>query len=494
MKQTLMLSAAVLLFSSPLAADGHTDGAEVGSAGVDSAGVGSAALPTLENVASQALASDAIAYNFVEGLTTEVGPRQAGTEAEARARVWATRWLTQNGFENVADEPFEMNTWVPGDIARARVTAPFPQDFAVLPLGNSVATPAGGLEAEVVFFRTVDELRAAPAGSLVGKIAYISHQMRPAQDGSHYGFAGPARWVGAGIASSKGAIATVIKSVGTDYHRNPHTGGTSFPEGVTPTPAGALSLPDAENLERMFARAARMNGGEPVTMRLELNPRRIGMTTSGNVVGEIVGRNPSLPPVLLACHLDSWWNATGAFDDGAGCGIIAAAALNVAKTGQPLRTIRVLFAGAEEVGLFGSTAYSEAHIDEPIGVGLESDFGADRIWRFETNFRATNSDLHARIAAAVAHFGVSNSDIVASGGADLNIVRDQQGALIDLQQDGTRYFDLHHTPDDTLDKIDPVQLRQNVVVWTMVVGILAGESSSIQTGGPIPSAPATMQE
>ena len=461
--------AAALFFAAPLAADDH--------------------VATLDTVADEALAGDTAAWDFVEGITTEVGPRQAGTEAEARARAWATAWLTQRGFANVADEPFMMDTWVPGDIATARVTGPFAQDLVIAPLGDSAATPEGGIEAEVVFFRSVAELAAAPDGSLDGKIAYISHQMRQAQDGSHYGFAGPARWVGAGIAASKGAIATVIKSVGTDHHRNPHTGGTSFPDGVAPTPAGALSLPDAENLERMFARA----NGQPVTLRIEMNPRQIGRTQSGNVVGEIVGRNPSLPPVLIACHLDSWWNAPGAFDDGAGCGIVAAAALNVAATGQPLRTIRVLFAGAEEVGLFGSTAYSEAHIDEPIAVGLESDFGADRIWRFETNFRESNPDLHARLASAVARFGVANSTNIASGGADLNIVRDQGGALIDLQQDGTRYFDLHHTPDDTLDKIDIVQLRQNVAVWTTVVGLLANEERSIQTGGVEPSAPATMQ-
>ena len=430
-----------------------------------------------------------LAWDFVEGITTEVGPRQAGTEAEARARAWATAWLRAKGFANVADEPFMMDTWVPGDVARARVTAPFAQDLAVLPLGDSAATPAGGIEGEVVFFRTVDELRAAPAGSLKGKIAYISHQMRPAQDGSHYGFAGPARWVGAGIASSKGAVATVIKSVGTDHHRNPHTGGTAFPEGVTPIPAGALSLPDAENLERMFARS----GGRPVTLKLEMNPRQIGQTQSGNVVGEIVGSNPSLPPVLLACHIDSWWNAPGAFDDGAGCAIISAAAANVAKAGQPLRTIRVLLAGAEEVGLHGSVAYSAAHINEPIAVGLESDFGADRIWRFDSNFRQSNPDLHKRLAAAVARFGVSSGSDVATGGADLNIVRDQKGALVDLQQDGTRYFDLHHTPDDTLDKIDPAQLRQNVAVWTTVVGILANEPTAILTGTPVPAAPAIMQ-
>ncbi|MFZ1743620.1 MAG: M20/M25/M40 family metallo-hydrolase, partial [Pontixanthobacter sp.] len=220
--------------------------------------------------------------------------------------------------------------------------------------------------------------------------------------------------------------------------------------------------------------------GKPVTMKLVLTPQNLGQTKSGNVVGEIVGRDPSLPPVLLACHLDSWDLGTGAIDDGAGCAIIAAAAQHVSHTGQPLRTIRVLLAGAEETGLWGSKAYSAAHIDEPMAVGLESDFGADRIWQFQSNFRETNPDLHAKLAGSVARFGVSDSTIEASGGADINVVRDQKGAIIELQQDGTRYFDLHHTPDDTLDKIDPLQLRQNVAVWTQIAGILANYEGSIK--------------
>ena len=433
---------------------------------------------SLEDMADGALKGDTIAWDFVEGITTEVGPRQAGTEAEKRGRDWAVAWLKKNGFANVADEPFEMQTWVPGDVHKAEILSPFAQPLVIQPLGGTASTGPDGITAEVVYFRTVDDLRAAPDGSLKGKIAFVSHSMTRTQDGSQYGFAGPARWVASGIAAQKGALATVIKSVGTDYHRKPHTGGAGFPEGVAPTPAGALSLPDAANLERMFARA----NGQPITMKLTLTPRDLGTTTSGNVVGEIVGRDPSLPPVLVACHIDSWWNGTGAFDDGAGCGIVAAAALHVSHTGQPLRTIRVLMAGAEETGLWGSRAYSAAHIDEPIAVGLESDFGADRVWRFESNFRESNPALHGRIASAVARFGVSNGSMVANGGADINIARDQKTAIIDLQQDGTRYFDLHHTPDDTLDKIDPVQLRQNVAVWTTVVGILANEPRNIQTG------------
>lgn len=432
--------------------------------------------PSLHEAADEAATSDRHAWDFVEGITTEVGPRQAGTEAEARGRAWAVRWLEAHGFANVADEPYMMDTWVPGDVMRARIVTPYAQPLAVVPLGNSAATPEGGLTAEVVRFANYADLEAAPAGSLVGKIAFIDHTMRPTQDGSGYGFAGPARWTGPSLAASKGAVAVVIRSIGTENNRTPHTGGTTFAKGVAPIPAAALSNPDADNLARMVARAKLY----PLTMALELNPRRLGQTESGNVVGEIVGREPKLPPVLLACHLDSWWNGTGAFDDGAGCGIIAAAAKQIAAAGQPLRTIRVLFAGAEETGLWGSKAYAAAHKGEPVFAGIESDFGADRVWRIDSNFTSSDPALYRKLAQGVARFGVAPSTDVATGGADLNWVREQNGALVDLQQDGSRYFDLHHTNNDTLDKIDPVQLRQNVAVWTAVVGILANHPEPIK--------------
>lgn len=435
-----------------------------------------AAPVSLADHADKVAEADTIAWDFVEGITTEVGPRQAGTEAETRGRDWAVKWLKANGFAKVADEPYMMDTWVPGDVMRAEILAPYTQPLMVVPLGGSAATPAGGLIAEVVRFASYADLEAAPAGSLTGKIAFIDHAMRPTQDGSGYGFAGPARWTGPGLAAQKGAVATVIRSIGTETERTPHTGGTSFPAGVAPTPAAALSNPDADNLARMVERA----DGKPITLRLELNPRKLGQTQSGNVVGEIVGRDPKLPPVLLACHLDSWWNGTGAFDDGAGCGIVAAAAKHVATVGKPLRTIRVLFAGAEETGLWGSKAYAEAHKGEPVFAGLESDFGADRVWRIDSNFTASDPELYRKLAQGVARFGVAPSRDVATGGADLNWVREQKGALIDLQQDGTRYFDLHHTNNDTLDKIDPVQLRQNVAVWTVVAGILANHPEPIR--------------
>ncbi|WP_369025546.1 M20/M25/M40 family metallo-hydrolase [Qipengyuania sp. RANM35] len=429
---------------------------------------------TFGDQAQKALEEDKTAWDFLEGITTEVGPRMAGTEAEVRGRSWAVQWLKRNGFANVIEEPYDMQTWVRGE-EKAEVTAPYAQPMRITALGTSASTGPDGIEAEVVYFPTYAHLQAAEPGSLNGKIAFISHDMRPTQDGSGYGFAGPARWTGAGLAASKGAVATVIRSIGTENHRTPHTGGTTFPEGVAATPAGALSNPDADNLERIFARQPRS-----VRMKLVLTPRDLGTTKSGNVTGEIVGRDPSLPPVLLACHLDSWDLGTGTIDDGAGCAIIAAAAKQVAAHGKPLRTIRVLFAGAEETGLWGSKAYAAAHKDEPFLVGIESDFGADRIWRIDSNFTKTDADLYTQLSAAVAPFGVAPSMQQAGGGADLNVVREQKGALVDLQQDGTRYFDLHHTPDDTLDKVDPVQLRQNVAVWTAVVGTLANRADGIK--------------
>jgi hypothetical protein len=430
--------------------------------------------PPLAAAADKALESDDLAWDFTEGVTTEVGPRLAGSRAEARGRAFAVAWLKAHGFADVHVEEFTIPGWERGE-ASAEVVDPFPQPLVLAALGRSSATPPEGITAEVVPFASFAELQAAPAGSLTGKIAYISNAMRPTQDGSGYGFAGPARFGGPALAASKGALATLIKSIGTDHHRNPHTGGTTFKD-VAPTPAAALAVPDAEQLERIFERA----GKRSVSVHLVLTPRSVGALPSGNVVADIPGRNPALPPVILACHLDSWDLGTGAIDDGAGCGIVAAAAKRVASAGRPLRTIRLLFAGSEEPGGLGGDAFAKAHGDKPVAVALASDFGADRVWRFKSNFAESNADLHKRIAEAVARFGVSSVATKAGGGEDIDIAREQGAGVIDLDQDGTHYFDLHHTPDDALDKVDPAALRQNVAVWTQVVGILANEPQPIR--------------
>ncbi|MGQ0659839.1 M20/M25/M40 family metallo-hydrolase [Sphingosinicella sp.] len=424
-----------------------------------------------------ALASDTVAWDLLEGLTTEVGQRMAGTEAEARARDWAVRRLTALGFANVHIEAFDMPVWVRGE-ERAEIVAPFPQNLVVTALGNSGATPVRGIEAEVVYFETVAALEAAPDSAVRGRIVFITHAMQANQDGSGYGPFGAPRRRGPSVASRKGAAAIVIRSIGTDYHRNPHTGVQTFDEGVRPIPAGALSIPDAEQLQRILRR------GQPVRMRLVLTPRNIGRRQSGNVVAEVPGTDPSAGVIVIGGHLDSWDLGTGAIDNAAGVAITTAAAHRIMQAGRPRRTIRVVLFGAEEVGVFGGNAYFAAHRNDGnvVLVG-ESDFGADRVWRMTTNLAPANTALGDRINALLAPLGIVRGRDRANAGADLGAWANAGIAAIDLNQDGTRYFDYHHTPDDTLDKVDPAQLRQNVAAWTAVLAATANAPERIEPAG-----------
>ena len=386
--------------------------------------------------------------------------------------------LKSLGFQNVRVETFDMPVWVRGE-ERAEIIAPFPQPLVVTALGNSGATPPGGITAQVIGFDSVAALEAATDASVRGKIVFVTHNMTRTQDGSSYGQAGAPRRQGPTVASRKGAAAIVIRSVGTDYHRNPHTGVQTFGEGATPIPAGALTLPDAEQLQRILKR------GRPVTMRLTLTPRQIGQRQSGNVIAEIPGRDPNAGVVLAACHLDSWDLGTGAIDDAAGCGITAAAAKRVGDSARPLRTIRVVWFGAEEVGLFGGIAYRDKHRNEKHSAIAESDFGADRVWRFQSNVSTAAQPTVDRIATSLAPLGIIKGATNRASGSDISVLTAIGFPTLELSQDGTRYFDYHHTPDDTLDKVDAEQLRQNVAAWTAMLAIVANEPVDF---GPVPGA------
>jgi len=425
-----------------------------------------------------ALEGDTVAWTMLEGLTTEVGQRLAGTEAEARARAWAVRELTRLGFANVHVEPFDMPVWVRGE-EHAEILSPFPQSLVVTALGNSGASPASGVEAEVVAFETVAALEAAPESAVRGKIVFIDHHMAPTQDGSGYGQFGAPRRTGPSLASRKGAVGVVVRSIGTDHHRNPHTGVQSWAAGVQPIPAGALSVPDAEQLQRILSR------GQPVRMRLTLTPRNIGTRQSGNVVAEVPGSDPAAGVIVIGGHLDSWDLGTGAIDNAAGVAITTAAAHRIMQAGQPRRTIRVVLFGAEEPGVFGGQAYFDRHHqgDNVVLVG-ESDFGADRVWRVNITLAPANAAVGDRVAALLAPLGIVRGTGAANAGADLGPWSRAGVAAIDLNQDGTRYFDYHHTPDDTLDKVDPVQLRQNVAAWTATIAAAADAPEAIERAGP----------
>jgi hypothetical protein len=433
------------------------------------------ALPGSTAHLRDAALTDNLAWDITEGLTTEIGPRKAGSDAEARAREWAVAKLMALGFANVRVEKFDVPYWERG-IASAEIVAPFPQPLILTALGNSGTTPPRGLTAEVIGFDSIDALKAADPAAIAGRIVFVTHRMAPAQDGSPYGPVGDVRRSGPSIASAKGAAAILIRSIGTDHHRVPHTGIQIWAAGARPIPAAALSNPDADQLERVLKR------GKPVSIALTITAKMAGTRPSGNVIAEISGRDPAAGIVVIGGHLDSWDLGTGAIDDGTGVAITTAAAKRIMDAGQPLRTIRLVWFGSEEIGLFGGVNYRQLHSGEKHHVLAESDFGADRVWRFQTNIAAQALPAMEPLAAALAPLGIVQGKNGNANGSDVEELAATGVPIIELSQDGTHYFDLHHTADDTLDKVDLGQLRQNVAAWTAFLSVVANDPTEY---GPV---------
>jgi hypothetical protein len=443
--------------------------------------VRSDSLVTTASSLGQKALDDPSAFNFVESLTTEIGQRLAGTDAHKRAVAWAEARLKAAGFDNVHSEPFTLPAWIRG-AESAEIVGTVPQHLAVAALGGSVATDADGVEAEVSLFRTYDDLLAAVPGSLNGKIAVVTQRMVRAQDGSGYGAANPIRRRGPSEAAKRGAVAYLLRSLGTENHRFPHTGALNYEDGAPRIPAAALAIPDADQLERLAALG-------PVRIRLLLTPTVRESAPSWNVVGEIKGAEHSDEIVLIGGHLDSWDLGTGAIDDGAGTAIVFGAARLIAGLPQrPSRTIRVVLFGAEEMN-FSGAAYAQAHEGETskIVVAGEADFGARNVYSMQLPAGAAVSDFGQTLDRIIAPLGANLDRRPALGGGD--DIRELQKAgvpVVSLRQDGLDYFDTHHTADDTLDKIDPKQLNQAVAVWSAFAYLAA--ASDVDFRGLAPAA------
>lgn len=400
--------------------------------------------------------TDTTAWDVTESLTSEVGARMVGSPAMTRARDWGVAKLKALGFENVKVEAFTTPAWSRG-AESAEVVGPWPHTLAILGLGGSAPTPAGGLTAPIAVFRSYQAMLDQPPGSLAGKIAVVTQAMGRTQDGSSYGAVGVQRRAGAAEAAKRGAVGYLVRSLSTDDTRLPHTGGGA----AAGIPAAALSPPDAELLERLAAR------GQPVVVKLNMQSTANPAAPAWNISGEIRGTERPDEVIVIGGHLDSWDPGTGAIDDAAGIGITTAAARLVAQAGKPKRTIRVVMWGSEEQG-GSSEAYLAAHRDEvpKMVVAGESDGGAGRIWRVAVPPAGADHPAMTAFRAALPALNVTVSRAPPSGGgADIAGLMAAGTPFVDFNQDMNRYFDLHHAADDTLDKIDPKELAQNVAVW-----------------------------
>ncbi len=407
-----------------------------------------------------------LAYDIVESLTTEVGARMMGTPADERAIAWAVAKMNALGFDKVWTEPVEHFQWIRGDV-EANVLAPFPQPIVAIALGESVGTGEDGITAEVVHFKTLDDLKVAKPGSLANKIAFISYRMERHISGKGYGKAVGARVNGASIAAEKGAVAFMMRSVGTDDNRTPHTGITRYANGVTRIPAVALSNPDADLMVNQFRR------NKPVEFFLKVTAMRNEsvQVQGANVIGEITGSKLPNEIVALGAHLDSWDVGTGAIDDGLGVAMIMSATANIAKLEQrPKRTIRVILFAGEEIGLLGAKQYVVDHKDElkQHVLAVEWDFGLGKIYSMQANVGEHAQPAISALAGYLEPLGVKFNDAnKARGQSDMGAVTDLGVPAMNFAPDGSKYFDVHHTDNDTLDKVNRSDLQQNTTVYTI---------------------------
>ena len=443
-----------LLASSLLATSGFVAAAETH--------IPAAAVQTATQLRDKAMA-DNTGYQIVTSLTTEIGPRIAGGVNDERARAWAIAKFKELGYDKVYTEAVTYPLWQRRS-EHGAIVAPFPQPLTLTALGFSAGTPKGGLTADVIRFDSLDALKAADPASVKGKIVYIGFRMTRQKDGHDYAKGTAIRSGGPAIASSKGAAGFILRSAGTDPNsRTPHAGMTMFKNPAQAIPAAALSNPDADQLERVLAY------GKPVRVKLDLDCGLAGTFTGANVIGEITGKKYPEQVVDIGGHLDSWDLGTGAIDDGAGVAIAMAAGKLIHDLPQrPDRTVRVIAFANEEMGLWGGRAYANKHAGEVAKhqLGTESDFGAGPVWRMSASVKPEARAAIQQIAGVLAPIGVDYDDKrPGGGGSDLSQLHAKGMAALTLTQNGTTYFDYHHTANDTLDKIDSKELAQNVAVY-----------------------------
>ena len=403
------------------------------------------------------------AHATVRSLSDEAGPRLSGSPGDAAAVAWALRTMKAAGLANVHAERVTVPRWERGE-EHAEIVAPSPQSLAIAALGGSVGTGADGVVAELVEMPSLAAIEHADPATIAGKIVFFHVKMERTADGSGYGRAVAPRSVGAIRAARKGAVGVVIRSVGTDDSRAPHTGNMRYENGVPKIPAAALSIPDADTIHRRIA------AGERVTIKMTLGARTLADAESANVVGDVIGSGAPNEIVLLGAHLDSWDLGRGALDDGAGCAIVMEAARQIGKFGRPRRTVRVVLFANEENGIRGAYAYAAAHAAEIPShvVALEADLGDGRVREARFLGAPASAPLFRAVASTAEPLGARISEEDAHGGSDLIPLIAAGVPVIDLRQDATRYFDFHHTANDTIEHVKKGDLDHATAAFAAV--------------------------
>jgi carboxypeptidase Q len=416
---------------------------------------------TAARLAAAAQADD-FAWRRLAELTDTYGNRISGSANLARAIRWAHTTMQQDGLENVRTEKVMVPRWVRGQ-ERATIVDPPEHPITMLGLGGSVATPPGGLEADVLVVRDFRDLEMRSAEAK-GKIVLFNVPY------TTYGETVTYRSGGAAAAAKHGAVASFVRAVGPMGLRTPHTGNMNYGDAATRIPAAAIAAEDANRIQRLVDR------GLKVRVRLMMEAKFEPDAESANVFGEIVGRELPNEIVLVGCHFDSWDVGAGASDDGVGCIVTWEALRLMKRLGiQPRRTVRLGLFTNEENGLRGGNAYRDAYRASAADhvFALESDSGvfAPATMGF-TGSEAARKVMH-EIGTLLAPLGFPPIG-PGGGGADIGPIS-QAGdvPMMAYNGDSTRYFTIHHTPADTVDRIAPEEVSKAAAAIAVVTYVVA---------------------
>ncbi|MCH7563094.1 MAG: M20/M25/M40 family metallo-hydrolase [Gemmatimonadetes bacterium] len=409
----------------------------------------------------EAALADSAAYDRLAELVDRFGHRHSGSASLELAIDWILDQMEADGLENVHGEPVLVPHWVRGQES-IHMLQPRRKELPMLGLGGSVGTPPGGIRSEVMVVGSFAELEAR-ADEAPGRIVLFNVPF------TSYGETVRYRGDGAVAAARVGAVASIIRSVTNYSQQTPHTGAMGYAEGVTRIPHAAITVEDAEMIQRMVDR------GERVELLIEMEAKTLPDVMSRNVVAEIVGREKPEEVVVLGGHIDSWDVGQGAMDD-AGGSVAAWEAVRLMKElgMRPRRTVRVVLWTNEENGLAGGNAYREAHLDE-VGdhvLGIESDSGVFRPLGFGFTGSDDAFEIMQRIGRLLDRIDAGRISR-GGGGADIRPLQRDGVPVMGLQVDGARYFWYHHTHADTIDKLDPREVGLSVAAMAVIAYVVA---------------------
>jgi len=417
------------------------------------------------------------AWSRLEHLTTRIGHRLSGSPTLQQAIAWAREGMENDGLEEVRLQPVKVPRWVRGR-EWARVVAPVERELPILGLGMSVGTPPGGISAPVVVVRSFEELQALGRAKVEGKIVAFA----PEWEG--YGRTVRYRFQGASAAAKLGAVAALVRSATGRSIASPHTGMLGYEAGVPQVPAASITVEDAEWLKRMAA------AGEAVTVSLSMEAHLEGEVDSANVLAEVRGSERPQEVVVMGGHLDSWDVGQGAHDDGCSCMAAWEALRIVHELGlRPRRTLRVALWVSEENSGNGGKAYRASLGDDVAShvAAIEMDGGCERPTGFGLTTRAAKADdplaraALGRLRDIASLFAAIDASQVqwGGGGSDIGPLTRDGVPSLSLDTVGEHYFDWHHTHADTLDKVDPDDLRRAVGMLAVTGYVLADRPGRI---------------